>query len=491
MRKTLIAVLTVAIIFALTVTPAAAYTAGYLPGGTTIEVDNTEPVDGATYYIPVGETSIDIIDSGTASVGEGTAIADTTLIYVIDASGSTASPSGGSTCGEQQDYDAESGPDEIIDCEILAANNLNDTAVALGSVDEVAVIMFAGSADTADATPAAGDDAIIEPGADANTNGTNDVYEVLRSIKVAEYSSEESGFELFTDKPTADIYGTNYSAGIYAALDVATQASNPNVIVVFLSDGNNNTGDDITLIDYGDVVFHTFAVGSGASCSPGSALGDLKDISDLSGGTCTQVTNPAELPDILPGLIVATLDSLTIEVDGGGEMPVDNACIDPDLPQIDPVSVTYSIPLYDLGPGQHEICVTAYASDAGGAGSLSDCKAITVVQEVGIDIKPGSDPNSINLKKENGVIPVVILGSETFDVYTVDSDTLCFGPAGAEPVHTDVHYEDVNGDGYMDLVSHYISSETGIMSGDTSACIYGEYNGGMPFTGCDSVRTLH
>ena len=85
---------------ALSVTPVLAYTAGYLPGGTTIEVANTEPGDGDVYYIPAGETTIDITDAGTAAVGEGVAIPDTTLIYILDASGSTAEYSGGTVCGE-------------------------------------------------------------------------------------------------------------------------------------------------------------------------------------------------------------------------------------------------------------------------------------------------------------------------------------------------------------------------------------------------------
>ncbi len=42
---------------------------------------------------------------------------------------------------------------------------------------------------------------------------------------------------------------------------------------------------------------------------------------------------------------------------------------------------------------------------------------------VEIDIKPGSDPNSINLSSA-GVIPVAILSSATFDATTVNPDTI-------------------------------------------------------------------
>ena len=106
-----------------------------------------------------------------------------------------------------------------------------------------------------------------------------------------------------------------------------------------------------------------------------------------------------------------------------------------------------------------------------------------------IDIKPGSDPNSINVFA-NGVIPVAILGSESFDVLDVDVSTLTFGPSGATPLHPlALHLENVNGDDFNDLVTHYRTQETGIALGDTEACITGETLGGSPIGGCDDIIT--
>lgn len=79
---------------------------------------------------------------------------------------------------------------------------------------------------------------------------------------------------------------------------------------------------------------------------------------------------------------------------------------------------------------------------------------IAPVPEITIDIKPGSDQNSINLKSR-GVVPVAILATDGFDVAMVDPATAQF--AGATPVKWKL--EDVDDDGDNDLLFHFMTQE--------------------------------
>jgi hypothetical protein len=72
---------------------------------------------------------------------------------------------------------------------------------------------------------------------------------------------------------------------------------------------------------------------------------------------------------------------------------------------------------------------------------------------IDIDIKPGSDPNSINPKSKEA-ISVAILTTDTFDATTIDPLSVQFGPNGATEIHNRGHIEDVDGDGDDDMVLH-------------------------------------
>jgi len=111
---------------------------------------------------------------------------------------------------------------------------------------------------------------------------------------------------------------------------------------------------------------------------------------------------------------------------------------------------------------------------------------------VDIDIKPGSFPNSIN-PSSNGVIPVAILGSDTFDVADVDPSSLVFTAALDDTTFSNVigfGFEDVNDDGLTDLIAHFPTQTTWIMCNTTLGQLYGHTFDGLTILGFDSINPV-
>lgn len=357
---------------------AAGATDGVLPGGTSISVDIVSPPDLADVNGP------DVTVDGTASVGQGVAVPNTTLVYVIDVSGST-DQSGG--CGGDQNGDGNA--DFILDCEIAAAKATNQSAITAGTVLDVGTVAFGDTAVTGDVGPAAGDQALTGPDTDDPPSAAGpDIEEVLGSA-FSDVGGGNGGFAQFTLENAGQF--TNYEAAVGAATTLAIGGGGATKLVAFMSDGIATAGgsvaDEITAAATAGVVFQTFAVGGSASCSnTGNAgQGSLDDIATGTGGTCTPVMNLDDLPDVVPGVIQSQLTEVAVSLDqtlnGSADNPfvvLTNADIDPDLPLAGPDGVDWTTTFTGLDPGDYEVCARATGSDGGGSGSVIECSTFHV-----------------------------------------------------------------------------------------------------------------
>lgn len=111
-----------------------------------------------------------------------------------------------------------------------------------------------------------------------------------------------------------------------------------------------------------------------------------------------------------------------------------------------------------------------------------------------IDIKPGSDPNSVPCNSPDFGIPVAILSTADFDATMVDHTTVNFH--GAYEMHTKHsgemkrHEEDVDLDGDIDLVFHFRLGDTDLDCDSVEGSLTGETYDGIPVTGTDALNMI-
>lgn len=114
------------------------------------------------------------------------------------------------------------------------------------------------------------------------------------------------------------------------------------------------------------------------------------------------------------------------------------------------------------------------------------------VINVQIDIKPGSYPNSIN-RNSKGVIPVAILGSADFDVTQIEPLSLALAGMALNIQNKGTpqcSLEDVNKDGFMDLVCKFVDGTITTSVETTTFVLTGTLLDGTSFEGSDEVRIV-
>jgi len=266
-------------------------------------------------------------------------------------------------------------------------------------------------------------------------------------------------------------------------------------VSVSLDRDDTPPGDPVVLEDTAVCSPNTPA-GSGVSVPLNGGTEALAGIdvtfSEVSGGGSTTVITTTTGPPAPTGFKIVGLAELPLYFDintdasYSGDLTV---CIRYDESQV--AGPEANLKLMQRVDGFVDITTSVDTANNVVCGTTSHLSIFIVAEppRVTIDIKPGSDPNSINLCSK-GVIAVAILTTEDFDASTVDPLSVEFGPDGATETHGRGHPEDVDGDGDEDLVLHFRTQETGIGRDDTEACLTGQTFDGLPIQGCDSVRIV-
>ena len=139
----------------------------------------------------------------------------------------------------------------------------------------------------------------------------------------------------------------------------------------------------------------------------------------------------------------------------------------------------------DMIPVSQSATVAWYLTPAAGFGGTpptgSNCLSVN------IDVKPGDSQPVVNLKSQ-GVVPVAILSTPTFDATRVNPLTVRFGRAGTEAVSVHSSLQDVNGDGLLDMVLQFRTQSTGLQLGDSQATLMGRTLSGTPFRGSSPIQ---
>jgi|GEM_PF-2736966 len=214
---------------------------------------------------------------------------DPDVVFVIDVSGSTSDPFGGTIPAQYVpsgnaagDVNGDGYGNTILDAQIAGFMALNQQLIdqGYGARGRVSIVSFNHTAVSADLDPAAGDQAklVTNPAADLNNNGIRDIDEVLRKFQAGGTTNYEAALTRADE--------------VFAAL--GTPAGQGNLI--FLSDGVPNVlgghTDEVAKLKARGVNLRAFGAGDGASLTELQLIDPKAAVFRTTGELLTAFGNP-------------------------------------------------------------------------------------------------------------------------------------------------------------------------------------------------------
>ncbi len=295
----------------------------------------------------------------------------------------------------------------------------------------------------------------------------------------------------------ATLYVMNDNSNLYLALKIARSsfggATNPVFEFDNDNDGSREDGDDGFGMSAGIYQSPEFYDVYRYTCpdSPAGSAGCSALDTETTRGILPSGTNN--------GATAATNDGADTIIEMSHPLSSGDVLHDFSLKEGATVGFHLNLRLFSLTPACNydPPCYADTGLPATGAGSYYGqitvaSSAVSQPMQIGIDIAPGDPINGINTGN-NGTVPVAILSAIDFDAATrVDTSSLTFGRTGDEQslLFCNESPEDVNTDGFPDLVCHFNTRLTGFFQGDTKGYLKGKSTSGASFSGSDPVRIV-